>query len=136
MFGIDPTMVLGPGRARHPLTGAPLGDLARRDCLELLRQNLGIGDLVVFLCIGILCGVAVVYAVNVLCKKNDIRIDLSRPEGSAGIGGEIGIAGAAAEHHHPALFQMPAGLGADIGLGNGPHLDGGLYPDLHIPLLQ
>ena len=39
MFGIDPTMVLGPGRSRHPLTGAPLGDLSRRDCLELLRQN-------------------------------------------------------------------------------------------------
>ncbi|MFC6152757.1 pyridoxamine 5'-phosphate oxidase family protein [Nocardioides yefusunii] len=39
MFGLDPTMVLGARGARHPHTGAPLGDLSREDCLELLRQH-------------------------------------------------------------------------------------------------
>ena len=31
---------------------------------------------------------------------------------------------------------MPAGPLPDIGLGDGPHLDGRLDPDLHVPLLQ
>lgn len=39
MFGLDPTMVLGSRGARHPRTGSALGDLARGECLELLRQQ-------------------------------------------------------------------------------------------------
>ena len=38
--------------------------------------------------------------------------------------------------HHPALFQMPDGSGADVGLRHRTHLDGRLDPDVHALLLQ
>ena len=99
-------------------------------------EHIIIADLVVFYRGCVLGRVRGIYTVNVLCQQNGVSADLHRTQGSAGIRGKEGVAGAAAKDHDTALFQMADGLGTDVGLCNTVHLNGGLYTNGYATLLQ
>lgn len=50
------------------------------------------------------------------------------PQGSSGVGGEVGIAGTGGQNDDPAFFHMTDGAPPDIGLGHFVHFDGGHDP--------
>ncbi len=54
-------------------------------------------------------------------------MDFGGPERRRRIGGEIGVARAGGEDHHPALFEVPHGAAADVGLRDLLDLEGGLH---------
>ena len=85
---------------------------------------------------GILDRVGAVDAVDVLGQQDHVGVDLRGPQDGAGVGGEEGVAGAAAENHDAALLQMADGLAADVRLGDLVHLHRRLHPDGDAPLLQ
>ena len=95
----------------------------------MLGQHIVISDDVVLHRSGVLYRVGRVDAVHVLGQQNHVGVDLRRPQHRRSVRGEVGIAGACAEDHHPALLQVPDGPGTDVGLRHSPHLNGGLHPD-------
>ena len=84
-----------------------------------------IGDGIVLDCIGVLARVRAVDSVDILGQKDHIRTDLTGPEHRGGVGGKIGVAGAAAEDDHLALAEIPVCQGARIGLRDLAHGLGG-----------
>ena len=74
----------------------------------------------------ILLGIAVVNPIHLGGFDQHIGIDFHRAQGSGSIGGKIGVAGAAAKDDHPPFFEMADGAPANIGFGNGLHVDGSL----------
>ena len=81
-------------------------------------------------------GVLVVHAVHHGGLEHHIGAHFHGAQGRCRVGGEEGVAGAAAENNDAALFEVPDGLAADIGFCNLVHGDGGLYPDLNAALLE
>ena len=75
--------------------------------------------------VGVGGGVAVVHPVDVLGQQDHIGPDLGGAKHGGGIRGEEGAAHAAAEDHHPALFQVPDGTGPYVGLHPLPNLQVG-----------
>ena len=69
----------------------------------------------------ILLRVAVVDAVHLGRLENHFRADFVGAQRGRGVGGKIGIARAAAEDDHAALFQMPHRAAADERLGHLRH---------------
>ena len=76
------------------------------------------------------------YPVDVLGQQDHVGPDLGGAKHGGGIRGEEGAAHAAAEDHHPALFQVPDGTGPDVGLRHLFDLQRRLDPDVHALLLQ
>ena len=99
-------------------------------------EHLVIGDGVELYGIGIGGGIAVVHAVDILGQQYHVGANLRRPQHRGGIGGEIRVAGAAAEDDHAALFQMTDGPGTDVRLCHGTDLQRCLHPHVHALLLQ
>ena len=74
--------------------------------------------------------------VDILGQQDGICFDLSRTQNCACVGGEIGIARAAAKNDNSSFFQMANSLASDIGFCNRIHGDRGLYPDRNVTLLE
>src|SRR6202521_4892747 len=68
--------------------------------------------------------VGAVDAVDLSSLEKRLAAHLGGPEHRGRIGGEIGVAGASGEDHHPALLQMVERLVADIGLADRGHGNG------------
>ena len=98
--------------------------------LEALVEDLDVGELGELGGLGVEQGVVGVDAVDarVGALEDGLGADLGGPQGGGGVGGEVRVAGAAGEDHHPALLQVAHGPAADVGLGHLGHLDGGLHP--------
>ena len=78
-----------------------------------------------FLALGFFTGIGGVDPVHLGRLEDDVALDLHRAQGGRGVGGEVGVADARGEDHHPALFHVADGPPADEGLGDLAHLDGG-----------
>ncbi len=86
---------------------------------EPALDRLAVADLGDELGVGICRGVGVIDAFHpVLGHQDRSGVDLQRPQGRRGIGGEKRVAGAGGEDHDPALLQVPHRTAADVGLGD------------------
>ena len=65
-----------------------------------------------------------------------LGVDLDRPQGGRGVGGEERVAGARREDHDAALLEVAHGAAANVGLGDLLDLDGRLHARVHAELLQ
>ena len=81
-------------------------------------------------------GVLVVHAVHHGGLEHDVRAHLNSTQGRGGIGGEEGVAGAAAEDGDLAVCHGLQGILAGKGGGHLRHGDGGEHLGLHAQLLQ
>ncbi len=86
--------------------------------------------------LGVLHGIGVVDAVDPGRLEDGLGAYLQGAQGGGGIGGEIGVTGPRREDDYPPLLQVADGPPPDVGLGDGLHLDGRLYPREHALLLQ
>ena len=78
---------------------------------------------------GVEARVGAVHAVDpgVRALQDRLGADLRRPQRGGGVGGEVGVAGAGGEHHHPSLLEVADGAARDERLGHLRHGDRGLH---------
>ena len=86
-------------------------DRRRIHDLEVARQHLVIGQLLVALGLGILLGIGAVDAVDLGALQHRVAAHLGGAQRRRRVGGEEGIAGAGGEDHDPALLQVAHGPG-------------------------
>ena len=71
-----------------------------------------------------------------MALTDHIGIDFRGPKAGGGVGGEVGVARACGEDHHPSLLEVADGPAADVGLGDLVHGDGAEDPGGDSGLLQ
>ena len=77
------------------------------------------------LCRGVVDGVGAVDALHLGSLDHHVGAHLDGPQHGSRIGGEVGIAGATGENHHPLLLHVPERPSANVGLRHLFHVDGG-----------
>ena len=72
----------------------------------------------------------------VLGHEDRLGVDLERPEGGGGVGGEERVARTRSEDHDPTVLEVAHRLAADVGLGHLGDRDRGLHPGDRAGLLE
>ncbi len=67
---------------------------------------------------------------------DNVGFDFHGAQGSGGVRGKVGIAGASGKNHYPAFFQMTDGAAADKRLGNLVHLNRRLHSGVDALLFE
>jgi len=98
--------------------------------LESAGVDLVVGDLGELGGGGVLLGVGGVDAVDAGALEHHIGLNLDAAKRRAGVGGEVGVAGAAAEDDHLAGLHAVDGLPLGVELTDGLHADGGEHAGL------
>ncbi len=81
-------------------------------------------------------GVGIVDPVDLRGLQDHVRLDLHCAQRRSGVGAEIWIAGAGAEHDDAPLLEMPDRPAPDERLGDRAHFDGGDHAGDDVLLLQ
>ena len=147
--GIQAAIVIGGGNIFRGIAASAKGmDRSTADYMGMLAtvinalalqdalEHVQIRDLIEARRLGMEHGIGGVDAVDLGALQDDVGLDLHGAEGGRRIGGEVRIAGAGREDHHPALLEMADGAAPDERLGDGAHLDGGEHARHDVQLLE